>query len=128
MVERRHAHRVRERLRGLRADPYRNGFLLALGLSYWSAALLRPDLVANLGATVSAAALVAMGALVLGNLLVDSDAVWFLLAVFLTSGIVSSRAGVTQWTVPYAAAAAALSMGVVNAIAAVVLFATALEE
>lgn len=74
----------------LRARPYRNGFLLTFGLSYWFVALLRPDLVASLEATVSAAALLGMGALVLGNLLLDSDALWVLLAAFMTSGIVSS--------------------------------------
>ena len=68
-----------------------------------------------------------MGALVLGNLLLDSDVLWALLAAFMTSGIVSSWAGVTRWTVPYSTTAAALSMAVVNAVAAVVLFATALE-
>lgn len=86
-----------------------------------------PDVVSNLDGTVSAAALVAMGALVLGNLLADSDVLWGLLAVFMTSGIVSSWAGITRSTVPYSAAAA-LSMAAVNAVAAVVLFATALDE
>lgn len=112
----------------LRDRPYRNGFLLAFGLSYWFAALLRPALVVNLDGTVSAAALVVMGALVLGNLLPDRDVLWALLAAFMTSGIVSSWAGVTRWAVPYSSATAALSMAVVNAVAAVVLFATALEE
>lgn len=117
-----------DRLRELGDRPYRNEFVVAFGLSYWFAALPRPDLVANLDAAVSAAALVAMGALVLGNLLLDSDGLWVLLAVFTTSGIVSSWAGVTRWAVPYGEAAAALSMAAVNAVAAVVLFAAALDD
>lgn len=115
-------------VRELGDRPFRNGFLVTFGLSHWFTALLRPDVVSNLDGTVSAAALVAMGALVLGNLLPDSDVLWGLLAVFMTSGIVSSWAGITRSTVPYSAAAAALSMAAVNAVAAVVLFATALDE
>lgn len=107
--------------------PYRNGFLVTFGLSYWVTALLRPDVVATLDGTVSAAALLVMGALVLGNLLLDKDVLWALLAAFMTSGIVSSWAGITRWAVPYSAETAALSMAVVNAAAAVVLFATALD-
>jgi hypothetical protein len=119
---------VPTQVRELGDRPFRNGFLVTFGLSYWFTALLRPDVVSNLDGTVSAAALVAMGALVLGNLLADSDVLWGLLAVFMTSGIVSSWAGITRSTVPYSAAAAALSMAAVNAVAAVVLFATALDE
>lgn len=119
---------MQERVRDLEERPYRNGFLVAFGLTYWFAAILRPGLVATVGQWVSAAGLVVMGAVVLGNLFLDSRVLWALLAAFMTAGIVSSWVGVTRWAVPYSAGTAAVSMAVVNAVSAVVLFAAALDR
>lgn len=119
---------IRDTVADLEERPYRNGFLVTFGLSYWFAALLQPDLVATVGRRFSAAGLVVMGALVLGNLVLESRALWALLGVFLASGVVSSWVGVATWTVPYSAEAAAVSMAALNAVSAVILFATALQE
>lgn len=119
---------MRTSVQDLRDDRYANSFLTALGLSYWFAVLLKPDLVGNLDATLSAAAMAVVGALVLGNLLLDSALLWASLGAVATAGIISSWTGVTQWAVPYSTGAAAVSMALLNAGSAVVYFAKALEE
>ncbi|PSP67658.1 hypothetical protein BRC85_05995 [Halobacteriales archaeon QS_1_69_70] len=72
--------------------------------------------------------LAVLGALILGNLFVDSSVLWVLLGLFSTSGIISSWVGYTQWTVPYSTGLAAVSMALVNALSAVVFFFKALDE
>lgn len=116
------------RIQELRERRYQNSIVVVWGLTYWFAAILAPDLVGNVGPLVSSISMITMGALVLGNLLIDSRLVWAGLGVFMTSGIVSSWVGFTEWNVPYSPETAALSMTVLNGITAVVAVAKALEE
>lgn len=117
-----------ERFHELQEHPYQTSVLAVWGLTYWFAVLLKPDLVANVGVGVSAASMVLMGAIVLGNLFLDSRVLWALLGLFMTSGIVSSWVGFTRWNVPYSSGVAALSMALLNAVMAVVVFATVIQD
>lgn len=69
-----------------------------------------------------------LGAVILGNLLVDSDVVWALLGAFMTLGIVSSWVLSTRWAVPYSPVAAGISMAVLNAVTAVIAFVKVLRR
>lgn len=112
----------------LRRHRYLNSGVVVWGLSYWFAALVKPDLVGNFDPALSVAGMVIMGAVILGNLVVDNKVLWVLLGLFMTSGVASSWVLNTQWNVPYSAVTAGLSMTVVNGLTAVAAFAKSLEE
>lgn len=105
--------------------PYLNSMIVVWGLTYWSALLVRPGLVANFDPLVSAVSLALMGGIVLGNLVVDSDILWMLLGAFMASGIVSSWVGTTRWAVAHSPEIAAISMAAGNLVAALAFFAKA---
>lgn len=111
----------------LREERYLNSAILVWGLSYWFAALIKPDLVGNVSPTISAASMVLMGVLILGNLFAESRVLWGLIGLFMTSGIISSWVLSTQWNVPYSPVTAGLSMALLNALTGVLAFAKALE-
>lgn len=106
---------------------YLNSGIVVWALTYWAAAIVQPDLVGNVSQTVSVMSMVVMGGLILGNLVLDSRVLWVLLGAFMAFGIVSSWVLSTQWTVPYSAVPAGISMAVLNAVTAIAAFAKVLE-
>lgn len=119
---------MKRNIQDIRDNKFINSFLIAWGLSYWFAVLIKPDLVGNVSPLVSAVSLAILGTLILGNLIIDNTVLWVLLGLFSTSGIISSWVGFTQWTVPYSRGFAAVSMALVNSLSAVVFFVKAMEE
>lgn len=107
---------------------YLNCYVAFWGLTYWFAALLQPDLVGNVPPLLSAAGMVAFGAVILGNLVLDSRVLWAVLAVTMTAATVASWVGLSQWTVPYETGTAAVTMAAGDAATALVFFLQATTE
>lgn len=97
-----------------------SAYIITWGSSYWFVALLKPGLIGNIPKVASMISMILMGVLIIGNLILNWKWLWALLGIRATYGMVASWIGFTQWAVPYSEGTAAVSMAVLDVIAATV--------
>ena len=108
---------------------FRDIFIPVWGVAYLMAFFIRPGLISNIPVWTSAASLLLLFAVVIANFFIfDIDIVWYLLSLRAMFGMVASWTGLTVWNVPYDPGMAAVSMAILDLVAALAFYSKAMPE